>query len=160
MNRRCETRCQSPGQSRSRSRGMGAIAAIVVLVLLASIAAAIVRLGATQQSGSAQEVLAARAQQAARAGIEWGLYQAFKGSWTACTAATHTIDLSAEGGMHVTVSCDSALYNEGESAPAVPRTVRLYTIDAAACNATSCPDAARAVTPGYVERRRRVHATQ
>jgi MSHA biogenesis protein MshP len=110
------------------------------------------------QSTSAQAVLAARASQAARAGTEWGLYQAFKGTWTACSSASQTLDLTADLGFRVTVSCDSRSFNEGETAPGTPRTVRLYTIDAVACNASSCPDNARATTPGYVERRRQVQA--
>jgi MSHA biogenesis protein MshP len=141
-----------------RPHGLGMIAAIVVLVILASLAAAIVRFGAVAQSTSAQAVLAARASQAARAGTEWGLYQAFKGSWTTCSGASQTLDLGTDLGFRVTVSCDSRSFNEGETAPATPRTVRLYTIDAVACNAATCPDNTRATTPGYVERRRQVQA--
>jgi MSHA biogenesis protein MshP len=141
-----------------RQRGLGVIAAIVVLVILASLAAAIVRFGAVAQSTSAQAVLAARASQAARAGTEWGLYQAFKGSWTTCSGASQTLDLGTDLGFRVTVSCDSRSFNEGETAPGTARTVRLYTIDAVACNSTTCPDNTRATTPGYVERRRQVQA--
>ena len=129
-------------------------------MILASLAAAIVRFGAVAQTTSAQAVLAARALQAARAGTEWGLYQAFKGSWTSCSSASQTLDLSTDLGFRVTVSCDSRNYNEGESVPGTPRVVRSFTIDAVACNApTSCPDNSRATTPGYVERRRQVQAT-
>lgn len=145
---------------REAQRGFGAIAAIVVLVVLAVLAAAIVRFGSVAQSTTAQSVLAARALQTARAGTEWGLYQAFKGSWTACSGASQTLDLSGETGFRVTVSCDSRVFNEGESAPGTPRTVRLYTIDAVACNgAAACPDNTRASTRGYVERRQQVHAS-
>ena len=73
-----------------RQHGFGAIAAVLVLVLLAALAAAVVRLANTQQVGAAQEYNAARAAQAARAGIEWGLYQAFLGSWTTCAWLTLT----------------------------------------------------------------------
>jgi MSHA biogenesis protein MshP len=140
-------------------RGFGVIASIIVLVILAALAAAIVRFGAVAQTTSAQAVLAARALQAARAGTEWGLYQAFKGSWTACSGASQTLDLVTDLGFRVTVSCDSRSYNEGETVPGTARLVRLYTIDAVACNAATCPDNIRATTPGYVERRRQVQAT-
>ena len=141
-------------------RGLGAITIIVVLVLLSGVAAAIVRLNGAAQTTATQELLATRAEQAARAGLQWGLYQAFKGSWTACAGVSHTLDLSAENGMRVTVSCGSTLYNEGESAPGTPHTVRVYTLDAVACNAaSSCPDNTRVARPGYVERRWRIHAT-
>lgn len=142
------------------SRGFGALTALVVLVLLAALAAAVIRLGFSEQVGSAQELNAARATQAARAGIEWGLYQAFKGSWTTCAGASQTLDLSSDLGMRVTVSCSSNQYNEGESSPGVPQTVRVFTIDAVACNSTSsCPDASRAAGAVYVERRMQIHAS-
>jgi MSHA biogenesis protein MshP len=140
--------------------GLGAITIIVVLVLLAGMAAAIVRLNSAAQTTATQELLAARAAQAARAGLQWGLYQAFKGSWTACDGASSTLDLGSESGMRVTVSCSSMLYNEGESAPGTPLAVRVYTLNAVACNgSSSCPDDARVARPGYVERRWEIHAT-
>lgn len=143
------------------SGGFGAIAAIFVLVVLASLAAAIVRLGQSIQTGSAQDILGARAWAAARAGTEWGLYQALKGSWTSCSGASQMLDLSADIGMRVTVRCSSTLYNEGENTSGAVQTLRVYTVDAVACNSTSaCPDNTRAVQPGYIERRRQVQAVQ
>lgn len=139
-------------------RGLGAVAAVLVLVMLAALAAAIVRLGSAQQTGFSQQIDATRANLAAQAGIEWGLYQALRSG--SCAGGT-TLDLGAELGMRVTVSCSRTAYNEGESdsAPGTPRVLGVYTIDAIACNAAACPDAAAAVTPHYVERRRQVHAT-
>ena len=142
----------------SSLRGFGSIAILVVLVMLAALAAAIVRLSATAQSSSALDTLSTRADQAARAGTEWGLYQAFKGTWTACSGVSQTLDLRTDMGMMVTVSCSSATYNEGESSPGVAKVLRVYTIDATACNSTACPDNARATQKGYVERRRQVQA--
>lgn len=136
------------------------IAVIVVLVALAALAAAIVRIGGNSQLGQAQDLLATRAWLAARAGTEWGLYQALKGSWTNCSGQSQTLDLSADTGMHVTVTCDSRTYNDGESTPGTAQVVRLYTVEATACNSSACPDNARAVQAGYVERRRRVQASQ
>lgn len=143
-----------------RQRGFGVIAAIVILVILAALAAAIVSVGSTQQMTSAQDVLSARAWQAARAGNEWGLYQALKGTWTTCSSASQTLDLTSDTGFRVTVNCDSWLYNEGESVPGTPQTVRLYRIKAVACPSTSCPASDASVAgPGYVERTRVVFAT-
>ena len=145
---------------RKPQTGLGAIAAIVVLVVLAALAAAVVRFGAVAQATSAQNVMSARALQAARAGTEWGLYQAFKGSWTTCSSASQTLDLTTSTGFRVTVSCDSRSYFEGETAPGTPRSVRVYSIDAVACSGTvSCPDNAAASGPNYVERRRQVQAS-
>lgn len=154
------SRTVRPAAGVRRARGLGAVAIIVVLVGLSALAAAIVRLSVAASATVAQDVLATRATAAARAGLQWGLYQAFKGGWTACAAATQTLDLVADTGMRVTVSCDSRSWNEGESAPGVPRTLRTYTLEAVACNgASSCPDAGRAVQPGYVERKMLVHAS-
>jgi len=145
----------------TRQRGLGAIAAVVVLVAMAALAAAIVRLGSASQSASAQDWLATRAVQAAGAGLEWGLYQAFKGTWTTCISTTQTLDLSADSGMRVTVTCSSTLYNEGESAAGVAQQVRVFTLDATACSiAATCPDAAASSQPGYIERRLQIVATQ
>lgn len=142
---------------------MGAVAVVLVLVVLAVIAAAVVRMGNQSHSQTSQALQGVRANAAARAGVEWGLYQAFRGSWTTCSNASQTLDLAADGGgLRVTVSCDSQLYNEGESAPGTPATVRVFTIDAVACSSrsasTACPDAGAATTQGYVERRRVVQA--
>ncbi len=152
----------------TRQRGFGAIAAIVILVILAALAAAIVAINTSQQVSAAQDVLSARAWQAARAGNEWGLYQALKGrTWTVtpgdtCDSAPRsaTLNLGAESGFHVTVSCDSWAYNEGESAPGTAQVVRVYRIKAVACPASTCPASdASVAAAGYVERSRVVLAT-
>jgi MSHA biogenesis protein MshP len=138
-------------------RGLGAIALILVIVALAAIGAALLRLGMGSQRALADDLMAARALQAAMAGKEWGLYQALHAgaSWNSCSAASQTLDLSADYGLRVTVGCNSTVYNEGVADDGVTtKTLRIYTIDAVACNsATSCPDATRAGLPGYVERR-------
>ena len=142
------------------AQGLGAVAVIVVLVLLAAVAAAVVRFGQQGQTMVQQDVQALRASAAARAGIEWGLFQALRGSWTSCNAATQTLDLAADGGMRVTVSCSSTVYNEGLDSTGADRTVRLFTIDAVACNGGgTCPDATAVVRSGYAEARRQVQAT-
>ena len=139
---------------------MGAVSVIVVLVALAAMAAAVLRLNQQANTVTVQDVQGARASSAARAGLEWGLYQAFKGTWTTCSNAVQTQDHG--NGLRVTVSCDSRLFNEGESSPGVPQTVRVFTLDAVACSssgtATACPDATAAARAGYVERRRQVQA--
>lgn len=136
-------------------RGFGAVAAIVVLVVLAVIAAAVVRLSSSEQTGVAQELQAARATQAAQAGLEWGLYQALRNN----SCGSSTLDLSADLGMRVTVTCSASSFNEGLKDDGSTNTLRVFTIDAVACNSTACPDAGKAVTPHYVERRRQVSAT-
>lgn len=135
------------------------VAAIVVLVILASLGAALANFGAAQHTSSAQDLLSARAWQAAKAGNEWGLYQAFKGTWKTCNNETQTLDLTASTDFRVTVTCTSSVFNEGETA-AGPRSVRVFQIVAIACNSSStCPDNTLATSRNYVERVREVIAT-
>ena len=143
-------------------RGFGALAIILIIVALAALAASVARLSTADHRALADDVLAARALQAAHAGKEWGLYQALHAgsSWNTCAGASQTLDLTADFGMRVNVSCDSVLYNEGLQDDGItPRPIRLFTIDAVACDAGSnCPDNVRAVQTHYVERRLRVQA--
>lgn len=141
--------------------GFGALAAILVLVVLSALAAAVLRLGWSSQSGMALDVTSARALRAANAGIEWGLFQAFKGSWTACSGASATLDLRNDAGVRVTVTCNSTAYVEGQDSAGADATVRVYAIEAVACNgsAATCPDNSQATTLNYVERRRAIQAT-
>lgn len=146
-----------------RQHGFGAIGALAILVVLAGFAAAIVAVGSSQQLTLAQDILSARAWQAARAGSEWGMYKALKGQdWGAASTLcdtgnrSSTLNLKADtGGFSVTVSCESWLYDEGETAPGTTRQVRIYRILAVACPAETCPASDATVAgPGYVERSR------
>lgn len=147
-----------------REQGFGAITAIMVLVILAALAAAIVSVGTAQQTSATQDLLSARAWQAARAGNEWGLYRALStttpaDAWKTCSAASATLDLTADTGFSVTVYCDSWLYNEGETAPGTARTVRVFRIRSVACPvAGGCTGANDASAATYVERTRAVIA--
>jgi MSHA biogenesis protein MshP len=143
-----------------KHRGFGAIAAMVVVVFLGVLAAAMMKIGVSQHTNSAQDVLSARAWQAARAGTEWGLYQALRNN--ACTAGT-TLDLSSANGFRVTVSCSAKTYNEGEipGATGGVQTVTVFTIRAVACNVSGgCPaSGAQVAAQDYIERAREVVAT-
>lgn len=160
-------------------QGFGAIAAIMILVILALLASAIVSLSTTQQMTSAQDVMSAKAWQAARAGNEWGLYQALQstGIWyeemanNPCPAGnglgqgssvSQTLNLTVDTGFYVTVTGDCWRYKEGETAPGAPQRVRMYRIKAVACSsATKCPEdnASVVADASYIERTRVVMAT-
>lgn len=143
-----------------RQHGFGVIAAIAVLVILSSIAGAMVYFSANQSMAVALDVMSAKAWQAARSGNEWGLHAALKGGWSTCSGATNTLDMRAEAGVYVTVTCNSSLYQEGQDAAGVSKPLRVYEIRAVACPATSCPAVdASATGLGYVERSRVVIAT-
>lgn len=155
----------SPRQA-DRQRGVGVVAAMFVLVVLSVLGAAIARLGWTQQISSAQDMDGARAQRAANSGAEWGLYQALRGSWTSCNGATQTLTaMKPDLGMIVTVTCNHDSHVEGQTGAGDPpvftdRTIKVYRIDAVACNAAAtCPDATLVGSVGYIERRRQVQAS-
>jgi MSHA biogenesis protein MshP len=136
-------------QTTRRQDGFGYIAAIVIVVILATLATTAVRLNTTQQASSNQDVLSARALQAARAGNELGLHRALVGGNCA------NILVNMGNGFSVQVNCAETHYFEGESAPGVPIEKIIYEVSAVACNSTtSCPDPAMVPTPDYVERRR------
>ncbi|MFY9480167.1 MAG: MSHA biogenesis protein MshP [Aquabacterium sp.] len=143
-----------------RQKGLGALAAVIVLVLLAGLAAAVVRMGWTSQMGVSMDVMGARARLAANAGADWGLFQAFRGGWQTCTNVSQTLDLRADTGMFVTVTCRSTVYSEGQDANGANQNIRVYNIFAVACNGSSaCPDNSRVGSSTYVERERLVQAT-
>ncbi len=92
------------------------------------------------------------------------MYQALTsgGSWVGCTNSSNTLDLRATMGVWVTVQCTSqtTAYVEGEASDGTPREVRVYQIDAVACNgSTTCPDNAQSTSPTYVERKRQAIVT-
>ncbi|MDR1064625.1 MAG: hypothetical protein LBL48_11985 [Azoarcus sp.] len=133
-------------------RGLGAVMAIVILVILASLAGALVRFGTTQQMTLAQDVLMARAEATIRAGSEWGQYQALQKK--ACASGT-ILDLRPETGFRAVVDCMQSSFNEGKTYLGAAQIVNVFTITVTACNsASSCPDNSMATTPGYIERQR------
>lgn len=139
---------------RQRSAGFAYVAAVILLVALATLGITATRLSNTQQLTSAEDAMQAYALQAARAGTEWGLYQALQSE--SCAAST---DLKAirtlSGGFAVTVACSVKQLKEGiQSDGVTERTINIYTITATACNADSCPDNTAATKSGYVERKR------
>ena len=56
-------------------RGFSIVSTLFVLVVLAALAAGLVQVSAIQHASATLDVQGARAYQAARAGIEWGLYR-------------------------------------------------------------------------------------
>lgn len=138
-----------------RQRGLGAIAAIMILVILSALAAAIVSLSTGQQMASAQDILASRAWQAASAGTEGGLYKALKTGVCGTETWTSATDYP---GFKVTVVCTLSPfdYKDGETVPGTPNVLRVFQVDAWACNgsAATCPDNTAVAGAGYVERQR------
>jgi MSHA biogenesis protein MshP len=92
--------------------------------------------------GSALDMQGARAYQAARAGIEWGLFQSLRNA--SCTSATLSFAGTTLADFTTVVSCTTA------SATELTDTVTLTTLTATACNQLPCPNAAPGLS--YVER--------
>lgn len=134
-----------PITHRPRQAGFAIVTAIFIIVALAALAAAIVSLVRTQQTGSALDTEGARAYQAARSGVEWGAYNSMRNN--TCTPTTSFALAGTLGAYTATVTCTRTAHNEGGVA------VSIDTIVATACNqptAGNCPNAAPAA--GYAER--------
>ncbi len=122
---------------RFRSTGFALPSAIFLLVVLAALAAFLVNISMTQHATSTQDVQGARAYQAARAGIEWGLYRVLdptnagvvppgNAAWPAmpaCASGNMTIE-----GFNVNVQCTSNDYTEAGP----NRQIRVYRLVATA----------------------------
>ena len=99
---------------RPADRGFALVAAIFLLVIVASFAAYAVNLAANSAAGSAVAVQSTRAFLAARAGIEWATFQVKDPDGTIAPGATNLPDCfatttlalpAAMGGFTVTLSC-------------------------------------------------------
>lgn len=117
-----------------KHRGVGLIAAIFLVAVIGALIVFLLRMSGLQHSSAALDVQGARAYQAARAGIEWGVYQALRTG--ACTGTSFGLaaDLSD---FTVTVTCPATSYTEIDVTPK-----RVFTITATACNrptAGMCP---------------------
>lgn len=124
------------------ARGFGIVTAVFLLVVLAGLGAALVNLTTVQHTVSAFDIQGARAYQAARAGIEWGLYRELRVN--SC-AATSSFAVPATG-FTVTVQC---------TLTAGPGTLQRYQLLATACNQPVggvCSAASASNNTDYVQR--------
>jgi MSHA biogenesis protein MshP len=126
--------------------GVSLVTAIFLLVVLAMLGVAIVSVSSHHQITSALDVQGVRAYQAARAGVEWGLYKQLRPALQATCFPTTTFALPAASnlaGFTVTVQC--AVTNG-------PGTLVRYQIISTACNqpGPACPNLQN--NPDYVQR--------
>lgn len=128
-----------------RMRGFSLVTAIFLLVVLAGLGAAIVNVFTMQQVESALDVQGVRAEQAARAGIEWGLYRQL---------IDGTCDASQSFALPAGTSLSTFTVNVQCTLGTGPGSLRSWTITATACNqpgAAGCPNPQN--NPDYVQRR-------
>jgi MSHA biogenesis protein MshP len=132
---------------RRRERGFSLVAAVFLVVVLSTLGAAIANFAVVQHKSSASDIQGSRAYQAARAGIEWGLYWALIGSPGSCPTGNMTPPAATLVNFTVTVGCGSY------TATNLSANNLVRTLTATACNqpaAGACPNPA----PGanYVQR--------
>ena len=103
-----------------RQRGISLVAAIFLLLLMAGLAAFMANIISATHMNSAADIGGSRAYQAARAGVEWGMYQLDPNEQTAtlptCAGAAGTI--TAIANFSVAIQCtayplDGTQYVEG-----------------------------------------------
>lgn len=147
-----------------RRRGFALVSAIFLLVVLAGLGAAMLTFSTAQQAESGLDVMGSRAYQAARAGIEWALFQRLNplvakpdgSTQSYCTSgATYSFQLPGGTSLSpftVTVSCVLT------AGPATPNPITIRTVTATACNqpvAGACPNSNPTIV-GYVQRQMQV----
>lgn len=128
------------------------VAAIFLLVVLAALGTLMLTFSNTQQLTSAQDVQGSRAYWAARAGIEWGIYQVLDPGnttavapadpgWPNLPACPAPTSLSLEP-FAVMVTCNRSDYQENGSI----KSIAVYRFEATASTGT-------AGSPNFIERR-------
>ena len=145
-----------PAMRRAQA-GFSLVSAIFLLVVLAALGAAMVNISTVHQASSALDVQGARAYQAARAGIEWGLYQQLQSPVAGdCFGAASFgfPDAPTLRPFTVSVSC---IQSSG------PGALKRWQITAIACNqpgASGCykdaPNDSLNDSPDYIERQMQV----
>jgi MSHA biogenesis protein MshP len=130
--------------TRRRSAGVGLVTAIFLLVVLAGLGVAMVTIFTSQQQSSTLDVQGARAYQAARAGIEWGLFQQMRKNSCAASTTFALPSTSALSGFSVTVTCK----------PVGSGALARWIIEATACNPPAADGSCQpGNSPDYVQRR-------
>lgn len=123
-------------------RGITMMSMLFILVVLAALGAGIASVSQRQQLGSATELMAAQAQQAALAGLEWGSFQVLQvpappASAPGCFGNTNIAPGGQLASFTVSVACSRV------AGSADGRNWYFYQLSASACNvpiAGSCPN--------------------
>jgi MSHA biogenesis protein MshP len=91
-------------------RGFALIPALFLIVVVGLLAAVAVRVTTAQQETVSLALQQARALSAARAGIDWGAYNALNGS---CAGGTLNLPAASLAGFTIVVSCAATAYTDG-----------------------------------------------
>lgn len=139
-----------------RQAGAGLVTAIFLLVVLAGLATALVTLTGSQRQSAALDEQGARAYQAARAGIEWALFQRSTDPDNYCAGTDPVVrtfalpEGTALAGIVVTVSCTRI---PGPASANPTLNLDRWNLRAVACTSTPVPGCPNPTTsPDYVAR--------
>ena len=109
----------------SRCAGFSLITAIFLLVVVAALVVYMTNMRVVQQTTIVYGLQGARATQAARSGIEWGIYQSIVNG--SCLASTSFSD-PAFAGFDIEVRCNQTTHTEGAAPSGTINTYRLLAI--------------------------------
>jgi MSHA biogenesis protein MshP len=119
-------------RSLRRARGFALILAVFLIVSLAAVGAYLLTVSNVQVETGVMDEQAARAYQAARAGLEWGAYRVLRNS--TCPGGTTAIALPGNlAGFRAEVTC-TAFGTENEGG--IP--VSTFRITSTGCNQADC----------------------
>lgn len=128
--------------------GFTLVTAIFLLVAVAGLVGVMINLSVVQHSTVAMNVQGARAMQAARSALEYGIYQALAGN---CTNDTVSFSTAALKSFTVSLTCVPSTHIESAS------TVNFYELTATATRGSYV--LAGSANPDYISRTIRVTAS-
>lgn len=99
-----------------RASGFGLVAALFLIVVVTLLVITMARLSTVQHGSTSLAIQQARAYQAARAGLEWGISQA-AGPVGSCASGAPDMAGTGLAEFSVSVSCTSASYSDNEGNP-------------------------------------------
>jgi MSHA biogenesis protein MshP len=99
-----------PESMTRRQSGFGLVAAMFLIVVVALVIAAMARLSSAQHGTSSLAIQQARAYQAARSGLEWGITQAISAG--SCAAGNPGLAGGNLSDFSVVVACNSTGYTD------------------------------------------------
>lgn len=130
-----------------RESGFGLVAALFLIIVVTLLVVAMARLSSVQHGSISLAIQQARAYQAARAGLEWGISHAVSGN--ACVNGNPDLAGSGLAEFNVGVACVASTYSDNDGSA-----VQIYRITATAQNGTPAgrPDYAYRQLTATVER--------
>ncbi|MEQ1635758.1 MAG: hypothetical protein ABL903_03640 [Methylococcales bacterium] len=96
-----------------KQSGFMLITAIFILIVLGLLGSYMVRLSGVQHATSTYSLQSARAYQAAKAGLDWGIASILKNSGDCTTVSAATLTFPGLNGFTVTLTCSDSTHREG-----------------------------------------------